>query len=249
MRRRAGAYLFGGCVLPTPVADRRAELFAQLRQVHDLLTDYQDKHNQTKYGCQRSGHCCQVGLQLPLMECEHVAEFLRDEAKGDPKKLRARIDALKLAFTDPTWNWASSIGDRYCAFYDEGCTIYPKRPSICRMYGVVLEVDEWCPRERLSNGRSFVYIQPDVDRMVKLYYKTLDEYGRLYPKLDYTVFLAAGVLSFLLSPDELKALKASTPKKFWKRERGYRTQFKASPRRGESLRTNVKFPFAIPATK
>lgn len=228
------------------MADRKAELFVQLRQVHDLLTAYQDEHNETGYGCQRSGHCCQVGLQLPLMECESIAESLRAEAKGRPEALRVRIDALKRAFTDPTWNWASSIGDQYCAFYDDGCTIYEQRPSICRMYGVLLEVDEWCPRERLANGRSFVYVQPDVDRLVKLYYKTLDEYGRLYPKLDHTMFMPAGILSFLLSADELKKLKASTPKRFWKREKGYRTQYKMSPRRGQTFQTNVKFPFAIP---
>ncbi|MFA5861843.1 MAG: YkgJ family cysteine cluster protein, partial [Candidatus Thermoplasmatota archaeon] len=222
-----------------------AELFAQLRQVHRLLTAYQDAHNRTDYGCQRSGHCCQVGLQLPLMECEHIAEFLRTRTRGRPKALLSRIEALKRAFTDPTWNWASSIGDQYCAFYDDGCTIYEERPSICRMYGVLLEVDEWCPRERLANGRSFVYIQPDVDRLVKSYYKTLDDYGRLLPKHDYTMFMPAGVLSFLLSPAELKEFKASTPKRFWKREKGYRTQYKMSPRRGRTLQTNVKFHFAI----
>jgi Fe-S-cluster containining protein len=179
------------------------------------------------------------------MECELIAE----ELKKEPRKLPARIERLKRAFTDPSWNWASSIGDHDCAFYDDGCTIYPSRPSICRMYGVVLEVDEWCPRERLADGRSFVYVQPDVDRMIALYYRTLDAYGRLHPERDYTVYMPAGVLSFLLPPAELSRLKAKTEKRFWKREKGYRTQFKPSYRRGEGLRTNVRFPFAIPPSR
>lgn len=225
---------------------RRAELFADLRRVHDLLTEYQDEHNATKYGCQRSGHCCKVGLQLSMMECELIADELRARHQDDPKGLAAVVASLKRAFDDPTWNWSSSIGDFFCAFYDDGCTIYPFRPSICRMYGVVLEVDEWCPRERLADGRSFVYVQPDVDRMVALYYRTLDNYGRLYPDKDYTVYMPAGVLSFLLPPGELAKLRARTEKRFWKREKGYRTQFKPSYRRGEGVRTNVRFPFAIP---
>ena len=225
---------------------RKAELFVQLERVHGLLTEYQSRHDDTKYGCQRSGHCCQVGLQLHVMEYEHIANQLRGAYADDSRGLRGVIERLKHAFADDNWTWASAIGDHNCAFYEDGCTIYSFRPSICRMYGVVLAVDEWCPRERLSNGDSFVYVQPDVDRMVALYYRTLDRYGRLFPKKDWTVFMPAGVLSFLVSEKELGALKARTDKKYWRRERGYRTQYQPSYRQAERLRTNVKFPFAIP---
>jgi Fe-S-cluster containining protein len=225
---------------------RKAELFTQLETAHDLLTSYQEEHKKTGYGCVRSGHCCQVGLQLHVMECEHIANQLRAQHEGDPKGLARVVKALERAFDDEAWNWGSAIGDFNCAFYKDGCTIYPFRPSICRMYGVVLAVDEWCPRERLSSGDSFVYVQKDVDRMIALYYRTLDNYGRLYPKLDYTVYMPAGVLSFLLPPKKLEALRARTDKKFWKRERGYRTQYQPSYRAPPRLQTNVKFPFAIP---
>ena len=222
---------------------RKRELMTQLKEAHDLLTDYQDRHNKTPYGCMRSGACCQVGLQLHMMECEHIADGLR--ASRSPAELRAVVRKLEGAFEDEEWNWASSIGDDMCAFYKDGCTIYPFRPSICRMYGVVIEVDDFCPRERLSDGRSFVYVQKDVDRMVALYYRTLDAYGRLFPHYDHTVYMPAGVLHFL-APERAAALKARTPKKFWKREKGYRAQFQPSYRRGQSVQTNVKFPFAIP---
>lgn len=225
-------------------AARTEELFVRLRRSYDLLQKVQEHHHTTGYGCVRSGNCCQVGLQLHMMECEQIARHVLETTQGDSEKLKGHIRRLKHALKDPEWNWDSSIGEQMCAFYVDGCTIYPIRPAICRIYGVVLEADDFCPRERLA-GKSFVYVQPEVDAVIRDYYKTLDTYGRLYPKRDYTVYMPAGVLSFLLTPAELKALKARTPRKFWKREKGYRAQFRPSHRRGKSLQTNVKFPFPI----
>jgi Fe-S-cluster containining protein len=239
-----GRVAFGRRVDEADRESRKAELFAQLGEVHDLLTAYQDEHQKTPYGCMRSGACCQVGLELHMMECEHIAhELVRTRS---PEELARVVRKLQRAFSDEGWNWGSSIGDDMCAFYEDGCTIYPFRPSVCRMYGVVIEVDDFCPRERLADGKSFVYVQKDVDRLIALYYRTLDNYGKLYPKLDRTVYMPAGVLSFLMEPDAYEALKARTPEKFWKREIGYRSQFVASYRRGEGAQTNVRFPFAIP---
>src|SRR5207248_5688559 len=96
------------------------------------------------------------------------------------------------------------------------------------------------------DGRGYVFVQPEVDRLVARYYRVLDVYGRKFPKMDHTVYMPVGVLSFLISHEEMAALKAKTAKKFWRREKGYRTQFAPSYRRGESLRTNVKLSFAIP---
>lgn len=235
--------------LRAPVEDprvaRKEELFAKLRGTYDLLQRYQEEHGKTGYGCVRSGGCCQVGLQLHMMECEHIAQHVLETTKGDPGKLKAHVRRLKRALKDEAYTWSGSIGDQMCAFYDEGCTIYPIRPAICRMYGVVLEADDFCPRERLA-GRSFVYVQPDIDRMVMDYYRTLDAYGRLYPEKDYTVYMPMGVLSFLLTPGEMRKLRKATPRKFLTREKGYRTQFRPSYRRGASLQTNVKVAWAIP---
>lgn len=224
-------------------AARTEELFARLRSTYDLLQKYQEEHHKTGYGCVRSGNCCQVGLQLHMMECEHLARHL--QATQDAPTLRKTVARLKRALKDEAYSWTSSIGDRMCALYVDGCTVYPVRPAICRMYGVVIEADDFCPRERLA-GRSFVYVQRDVDDLVTDYYRTLDTYGRLYPERDYTVYMPVGVLSFLLPKEAMRKLRAATPRKFWKREKGYRTQFRPSYRRGESLQTNVKFPFAIP---
>ncbi|HEX2021264.1 MAG TPA: YkgJ family cysteine cluster protein [Candidatus Thermoplasmatota archaeon] len=224
--------------------ERERALFDRLRRAHDALTEYQDVHNATPYRCDRSGNCCTVGLQLHLMECKLIADQLKAMSGGDPDLLEPYIDRLEHAFEDEAWTWAESVGTHACAFFEDGCSIYPFRPAVCRAYGVVLEVDEWCPRKRLPAGRPFVFAQKETDRQMAELYRTLDAWGRLHPRLDYTVYMPAGVLSFLLPPARLKALKARTPKKFWKRERGYRMQYTPSYRTAESRRTNVRFPFA-----
>lgn len=211
---------------------------------HDALTDLQDAHNATPYKCDRSGACCQVGLQLPLMECEHIARNLKATYRDDPAGLATVVERLVHAFDDPHYNWKEGIGSQMCAFFEDGCSIYPFRPAVCRMYGVTLEVDEFCPRKRLPSGDSFVFAQKETDRQMARYYRILDNYGRLHPKKDFTVFMPAGVLSFLLPPARLKALRARTQRKFWSRWRGYRTQYQPSYRRPERRRSNVVFPFA-----
>lgn len=226
---------------------RRSDaLFTQLRAVHDDLTNAQDVHNKTPYGCMRHGACCQVGLQLPVMECENIARNLQAAYKDDPKGLEAVVERLEHALEDDAWTWADSVGDQMCAFFEDGCSIYPFRPSVCRMYGVMLDVDEWCPRKRLPAGKPFTYAQKQTDKLAAEFYLTLDTYGRLFPRRDYTVYMPAGVLSFLVSKERLATLRARTAPKFWKKERGYRTQYAASYRRGEGRRTNVRFPFKIP---
>ena len=229
------------------LARRKAELFTLLEASYDDLTEVQDEHNATPYGCQRSGHCCRVGLQLHVMECENVARHVLATYAGDPDGLEAVIDRLEHAFEDEEWTWDESVGSHMCAFFEDGCTIYPFRPAVCRAYGVVVEVDEWCPRKRLPTGAPFLYAQKETDRMMARLYRTLDTYGKLWPKRDYTVYMPAGVLGFIAPPERVKALKARTDKKFWRRHKGYRTQFEASYKHAVRARTNVKFPFPIPS--
>jgi Fe-S-cluster containining protein len=226
---------------------RKHELLASLRGVHDTLTELQDQHNATEYKCIRHGACCQVGLQLHYMECEYIARNLLAAAGGDQDVLEGWIERLEHAFTDEGYTWQQSVGDHQCAFYEDGCSIYPFRPSVCRMYGVTLEVDEWCPRKRLPvTGEPFVFAQKETDRLTADFYRALDNYGRLYPERDYTVYMPRGVLEFLVPKARIAALRKRTPAKFWKREKGYRTQYQASYRKSPAKRTNVRFPFPIP---
>lgn len=223
------------------------ELLSRLRGVHDTLTLLQDEHNATPYKCHRHGACCAVGLQLHYMECEYIAENLKASCAGDKKRLDDWIAKLEYAFEDKTWTWDSSVGEQMCPFFEDGCSIYPVRPGVCRMYGVTLEVDEWCPRKRLnSRGVAYIYGQKETDRLAASFYKVLDDYGRAFPKLDHTVFMPRGVLEFLVPAERMKKLRARTAPKFWRREKGYRTQYQASYRRRPGRVTNVKFPFKIP---
>lgn len=226
---------------------RKSELFVRLRSVHDDLTHAQDEHNATEYRCNRAGACCKVGLQLHMMENQYIAENLAQTYEGDSDGLEAVIERLEHAFTDEGYTWDEGVGDHMCAFFEDGCSIYPFRPAVCRMYGVVLEIDEWCPRKRLPSGQPFVFAQKETDRLMSGFYRTLDTYGKLYPKLDYTIYMPAGVLTFLLPPARLKALKARTPRKFWRTQKGYRTHYKPSYRKTPSLRTNVRLAFTLPA--
>jgi Fe-S-cluster containining protein len=228
------------------LARRKSELQVRLRAAHDDLTNVQDEHNATPYRCDRSGHCCKVGLQLHMMENQYVAENLQRTYEGDPDGMEAVIDRLEHAFTDKGYTWDEGVGDHMCAFFEDGCSVYPFRPAVCRMYGVVLEVDEWCPRKRLPSGQPFVFAQKETDRLMAEFYRTLDTYGRLFPKLDYTIYMPAGVLTFLLPPARLRKLKASTPKKFWRTQKGYRTHYQPSYRKTPARRSNVVFPFALP---
>ena len=226
---------------------RKADLFVRLKTVHDDLTNAQDAHNQTEYRCNRAGSCCKVGLQLHMMESFYIARNLQETYKDDPEGLEAVVERLEHAFEDEGYTWSESVGDHMCAFFEDGCTIYPFRPAVCRMYGVVLEVDEWCPRKRLPTGEAFVFAQKETDRLMAGFYRVLDTYGRMMPQMDYTMYMPAAVLGFLLPPARLKALKARTPKKFWRRQKGYRSNYQPSYRKKPATRSNVTFPFALPS--
>lgn len=229
---------------------RSKELVGKLKVIHDTLTELQDVHNATPYKCHRHGVCCVVGLQLHYMECEYIADNLKAAYKDDPKGLAAVVSRLEHAMTDKEWTWSSSVGEQFCAFYEDGCTIYPFRPSICRMYGVTVEVDEWCPRKRSEvTGEPYVFAQMETDRLAAEFYRTLDNYGRMHPERDYTVYMPRGVLEFLLPPAKLAKLRAKTDKKFWRRQKGYRTQYEPSYSRKKSTVSNVKFNFPIPGVK
>lgn len=222
--------------------DEDADLFERLRASYATLQAVQKIHDKTPYNCQQHGACCQVGLQIPVVECKHIADQLVAACEGDKRKLARWIKRLEASFEDKTWTWASSVGEKMCAFYDKGCTIYPFRPAVCRAYGVVIGVDEFCPRKRLPSGEPYSFVQPEMDRMMASYNLVVDSYGRRHRDRDWTVYMPAGVLSFLLSPERLAALKARTDKRFWRRYKGYRTQFEPSYRTKPSLRTNVRFP-------
>ncbi len=211
----------------------RERLFKRLNAFYDDFTKWHELYDDTRYRCLRSGNCCQVGLELHYMECENIARNLELRFKESPGMRERVIASLEQAFTDPDWEPDDITGALHCAFFDAGCSIYAFRPAVCRMYGVVLDVDDYCPRERLASGEPLLFTNEDIDRLIARFYRALDEYGKLQPDRDYTVFMPRGVLEFLLDPKEFEALRKRTPKRFWQRADGYRTQFRKSARMPE----------------
>lgn len=206
----------------------KRRLFERLQGCYDELDRLQASHNRTPFGCKRSGQCCNVGLTLHEMECEWIALNLEREFQEGTKDREVVVRALMKAFDDPSWTNAQIIGDNWCSLFDGGCSVYLYRPAICRMFGVVIAADDWCPRERLSNGHDFVHVDPMTDDLVREYYSVLDSYGRRWKEKDRSVFYARGILSYLLPDDELAALRRRTAPRFWKTEVGYRAQYKTS---------------------
>lgn len=223
--------------------ERKTLLFSRLNSVYDELGSLTKVQENTKWGCKQSGRCCKVGLELHWMECEHIARNLQAEFVREPRARARRIRDLTRALVDPEWIPSLGYGDRWCAFYHGGCTIYPFRPAVCRMYGPLLAVDDECPRERLA-GKPQVYYGSDVDDLVKRFYKIVDDYGRMTGR-DRAIYMPAGVLTFLLSKGELAKLRRRTASKFWRSSHGYRTQF--VPER-TLLRERGKAGPAIPLT-
>ncbi len=207
------------------LAARKDRVLGRLTRVHEKLSAFQDAHNATRYGCLRAGQCCRVGLVLHTAEIEHVHRGLERRFVDDPAARGRVIAALEHALSDRAWTMGEGIGDLMCAFYADGCTIYPFRPAVCRMYGVVLELNDDCPRRRLASGREFVWIDPAADRAVRELYRAVDDYGALFPRADCSRYLAAGLLMFMLPQEEVAAIRARTPAKFWRTLHGYRGQF------------------------
>ncbi len=217
---------------PTRAADplevKRERLFTRLNAFYADFTQWHELHDDTRFRCMRSGNCCKVGLEVHYLECENIARSLETRFEADPAARAKVVASLKDAFTDADWSPSNIIGSNHCAFYEQGCTVYGYRPAVCRMYGVVMDIDDTCPRERLATGEPLLFGSDEIDKLVSRFYRTVDAYGKLHPERDYTVFMPRGVLEFLIPADEVAQLKATTPAKFWRRYEGYRTQFKRS---------------------
>ncbi|MHB8604870.1 MAG: YkgJ family cysteine cluster protein [Thermoplasmatota archaeon] len=215
---------------PPAFAAKKERLFARLDAVYAKLEALNKLHNATPYGCDQTGSCCQVGLVLHTMEAEHLARSLR---AMPARKRDFFLAQLEKATRDEFWTATEQVSAGMCAFYDLGCQIHPDRPAICRMYGVILELNDDCPRTRLASGKEYLYVGPEVDALVREFYSVVDDYGKLFPRLDHSQHVAAGVLPFFRTKTEIATLRRGTKPKFWKTTYGYRSSFVPSGRRGK----------------
>lgn len=225
------------------------DLLSRLDVVYDQLQSLNSRHQATGFGCRMSGVCCKVGLELHGLEIERLARGLEAQFAEDPARRGRVLARLVASMHDDAWNATTAQGDMMCALFENGCTVYGFRPLVCRMFGVVLEADKTCPRQRAASGRPLIFAGKDVDALVREYYLLLDTYGRRFPSKDWTQYMPAALLTRWLPAAELARLKRDTPAKLWRRSRGYRTQYVPSYRRWSDGRPRPRAPKLVEGTR
>tara|TARA_B100002019_G_scaffold73910_2_gene63869 strand:- start:3926 stop:4684 length:759 start_codon:yes stop_codon:yes gene_type:complete len=211
--------------------------FAKLDMIYNQVRMLEAQQNETEYKCLGSGKCCSIGLTIHMGECASIAFHLRQqyylylEDKGREfadEWMDDVVKSLKEAMFDETWQIGGET-EKKCAFWKGGCTIYGYRPMICRTFGTITTVDDYCPRIRNANGSIDYYTGPAVKKIVQSFQDLLKEYAVGKDEgYDMVVYMPLGVLSFLLADDELKELERVTDKKFWSAVDGwvnYRVQY------------------------
>ncbi len=211
--------------------------FAQLDMIYNQVRVLEAKQNSTQYKCLGSGECCKIGLTIPMMECANIAFHLRHEyylkleSKGEAEAtqwLDSVILDLKNAMYDETWKPGGET-EKHCAFYKGGCTVYGFRPLVCRSFGTITTVDDFCPRIRNAHGSIDFFAGKPVESAVRSYQDLLKQYAEdKNENYNLTVYMPLGVLSFLLTDQELIDLREKTEDKFWSGVTGwfnYRVEF------------------------
>lgn len=198
--------------------------FAHLDMIYNQIRVLEAKQNATESKCLGSGGCCRIGLTIPMMECANIAfhirqeYYLKMESSGEDDAdtwIMSVIESLKGAMHDKTYKPGGET-ERHCAFYKGGCTVYGFRPLVCRSFGTITNVDDYCPRIRNENGSLDHYGGGAVKRIVEDYQKLLKQYASEKDQnYNLTVYMPLGVLSFLLTDEELIELRDNTDDKFW----------------------------------
>lgn len=204
--------------------------FAKLDMIYNQVRVIEAKQNATQFKCLGSGNCCRIGLNIHMAECANMAFKIRQqyylvmEDKGleeADKWIEGIVDDLKLAMFDEDWVIGGET-KRHCAFYKGGCTVYGYRPMVCRTFGTITTVDESCPRIRNATGNIDHFSGDGVKRVIIAFQEFLKEYTSDKSEgYDMVVYMPLGVLSFLLTVEELIDLEGKTDPKFWKAVQGW----------------------------
>jgi Fe-S-cluster containining protein len=219
------------------VTARDITTFAKLDMLYNQVRVIEAKQNETKYKCLGSGECCHIGLVIPMTECANIAFKLNQqyyivmEDKGREAAdewFASMVEGLKERMYDETWQHGGE-SKKHCAFYKNGCTIYGYRPMVCRTFGTITSVDNYCPRIRNANGEIDHFTGEPVKKVIRQFQDLLKEYAEdKHENYDMTVYMPLGVLSFILSSEELQELADNTDPKFWVGTSGwfnYRVQY------------------------
>ncbi len=211
--------------------------FASLDMIYNQVRVIEAKQNATEFKCLGSGNCCRIGLNIHMAECANIAFKLRQQyyLVLEDKGLQAAdtwmeniVSSLIEAMHDKDWE-IGGVTKRHCAFYKGGCTIYGYRPMVCRTFGTITHVDDYCPRIRNAHGSIDYFTGDGVKKVIRSFQDFLKEYTSDKDEgYDMVVYMPLGVLSFLLTTEELIELEKTTDPKFWKAVQGwfnYRVQY------------------------
>lgn len=208
-------------------------IFNRLDMSYNKIRVFQAKHNETEFRCLNSGKCCKVGLKIHLAECAYIAfrmrqeYYLRMENEGQESAdvwMDSKVEALTDRMYDKSWDQDEQTTDLYCAFYDNGCTIYGYRPLVCRAYGTITEVDDFCPRKRNDYNTIEHFAGKGVEETVQEFQLVLRRYAEANgntAEYDVNVYMPLGVLSFLLDDVQLEELYQQTSDEMWEGSEGW----------------------------
>lgn len=204
--------------------------FGHMDMLYNKVRVIEAAQNKTKFHCIGSGNCCKIGLTIHMAECANIAYrlnqqyylYLEDKGEEYAKDwFKSKVDSLKEAMHDETWQFGGET-EKWCAFYKGGCTIYEFRPLVCRSFGTITGVDDYCPRQRNQGGNIDFFAGTPVEDLVREFQYLLKEYSKdRYSGYDTVVYMPLGVLSFLISTDEMAELAKTTPEKFWTAAQGW----------------------------
>lgn len=94
----------------------------------------------TAFACRQCGHCCEGegGIVLASKDQNRLASHLN-----------LTLDAFLEAFSRSSGDkiQLGSRPDGFCIFFDQGCSVHPARPDICRAWpffrGNLLDATSW----------------------------------------------------------------------------------------------------------
>jgi Fe-S-cluster containining protein len=208
-------------------------LFSELDLVYNKMRHLQANHDQLRTGCKGSGHCCRVGLMIPMLECANIAFHLKREfylkmerygIQSGEEWFQGIIDGLIAKMYDEEWSHDGGSGG-HCVFYKDGCTIYEYRPLVCRAYGTIVAVDDFCPRDRLEGGGIDIFGGQNIAKIVKEFDSVVRRYSLKHKEHKFVSYMPLGILYFLLPPEGMTKLFQDTDPKFWNGASIYKTYF------------------------
>ena len=103
-------------------------------------------------GCH--GNCCKLHVEARVSDLVRMGLLSEDEALWSARKIARKLESQKLIQSYRASTMKFTLSQRVnndCIFLDETsrlCTIYEKRPDVCRNFPKIGPRPGWCPESR-----------------------------------------------------------------------------------------------------